>query len=669
MATVKTVQVIDPRIEPQPEPLYTKVIGPRQNQYYQIPTSGLSDSYLTFNNITTLGTDRAYLDTFELEIHAELTFNLDNSTDPFTPLPFTWTFESFPFNKCCEEVRVNINGGAFFSSPLSYVRAKERYWSEQALSDCYENICPIHKPHLQSEVGDFLPETLANRLAKMTDTIPATFATVEDADEHDQTVITSLARGQAIPSRLGTAHAYFTPTPGGINGGWNNSILEYGNYSWSGTTCTVDVTWREPIFCSPFSSRVDATYGRPIYNITSMDLAFNMQNLGNMIRVANFTPNTHVTSYGFTFKSVNLCYQVMTIPSNVTKPLSTLLPYRRFVPYITDYTENDKLAVVDDLNKTVHTHHTSGVYTFNEIPQAIWIFVAPSKVRYQTNNPDNQGSATINDIPNVNYLGNWTSNKAFGFIDHISLTLANTTQILNTAKPVDLYRICKANGLQDSYANSFHHDPINPRSNFVLTGDTNVLTDLNKALGIGSVLRLIPGTDIIIPDQDLIPGANANNMVFQAEVDAWIPPRNPNQTQYSLWLLFEYAGVASISPGQCEITMNPLGTGEIMKQSPITSATSEATEGKLEGSGWLDNFRNRLRTIINKIVSNRDVIESAYHKGKEFVNDPKVKPKIDEFLKGTSGSGAIGRGKKRARTECSGGAITGGAVMGLGDFT
>ena len=123
--SVKTAKVIDPRIEPQPDPLYAVTVGPKQNQYYTIPASGISDSYITFNNLTTLGADRAYLDTFELSIKAFITFHMNNR-GPGTQYN-KWTFDSWPFNKCCDQVRVNINGGAFFSQPMSYVRAKERY--------------------------------------------------------------------------------------------------------------------------------------------------------------------------------------------------------------------------------------------------------------------------------------------------------------------------------------------------------------------------------------------------------------------------------------------------------------------------------------------------------------------------------------------------------------
>ena len=114
---------------------------------------------------------------------------------------------------------------------------------------------------------------------------------------------------------------------------------------------------------------------------------------------------------------------------------------------------------------------------------------------------------------------------------------------------------------------------------------------ISQSFGAGSVLRLKPGVDIVVPDQPLIPGANANNMIFQATVTANTPPNSLAQTKYALWMLFEYVGVAAISPGQCEITMNPLGSGEIMAVSPVMSATSEETEGKVEGSGFWDSVK------------------------------------------------------------------------------
>lgn len=612
--SVSTVRVIDKRIEPQPEPIYAVSISPKQNQFYKIPCSGLSDSYLTFNNLTTLGADRAYLDTFELEITAEITFNFQ--TGKVGPAYNMWTFDSFPFNKCCEEVRVNINGGAFFSQPLSYLRAKERYWDERKIAESYANVCPCHKPFLQNEMG-VLPKTGYDwTIAQL-----RTFATnVEFA---------------GLPTRLGNATKGFCPTSGGITTSPNNSIVE--DYDLQNAT-NIKVTWREPIFASPFSSRIDATYGRPLYNITSMDLAFNMQDLRNMIRIADLD----LTQYSVHLTDVQLCYQVCTIPPGFTPPTTTVVPYRRFVPYVTDDPHGMNLDTGGANTITL----TSGVYTLNEIPTAIWVFAGPSKALLQQCPAD---GFTIHGVDTTN---TYTHNRLFGFMTNISISCANTTQILNTATPYDLYRIAKANGCQDNFSDWARYAPF--RQYQQRDEDSAVITHpMPFCAGPGSVLRLIPGTDIVLPEQELVPGANANNMVLQVEASFKVPRCNANFRNYSLWLLFEYVGVASISPGQCQITMNPLGNGAAMASAPVISTTPNEAPSTTEGSGWLDTIKD---------IWNKGVKFAKEHKllsrGLKYV--PTVGPALSTAAD-MLGFGSIPM--KRGREDYSGGAI-----MGLGDF-
>jgi len=703
-ATVKTVQFLDPRIEPQPDPVYDYVIAPTQNQYYKIPASGLSDSSITFNNLTTLGADRAYLDTFEIELTAIIRFETNKQVPPtgkvdtdtskelrntIYPSIAQWTFDSFPFNKCVEQARVNVNGGAFFSEPLSYLRAKEHYMNQRKLSECYENICPIHRPLGQTESGLYY-----NKICDDDDTWLCLNRTmdVDDAENNNPP-----------PSRLPSAQMGFLHSDQGFSGGYNNSIVRLGNgldpipegqtgYTESDIffkdkvegdkryTC-YRVTWREPIFVSPFSSRYDATYGRPLYNITSLDFAFNLQNLGNMIRVINdrqhncvaaavptpddlwsFTADGEGSSfelalvdYSISIESANLCYQVLTIPPIMTKPLTTLVPYRRFVPYITDYNSTNTRQAIEgvDINGASISIR-SGVYTMNEIPTAIWVFCAPSKAVIQGNAMD---SFTDEDtLETSTRFGNWDTNKQFAFLRHISITMANTTQILNQAEPVDLYRIAKANGCDDSYWSwgSWNSVAPIPTSWNLRHGasKSSVETYGTGYVGCGSVLRLKPGVDLIVPDQALIPGANANNMVIQVDAQFYVPPHSAANSRYSLWLLFEYVGVAAISPGQCEITMNPLGSGEVMAASPVMSATSDETEGELEGSGAWDRIRRRAR-IASQVAPDGIIA------------------KLLKRLPGAAGEKAAAwmeshGGLKRPRGGESGGAVSGGAVMGRG---
>lgn len=771
-ATVKTVQYLDTRIEPQPDPVYDYVIGPTQNQYYKIPASGLSDSSINFNNLTTLGIDRAYLDTFEIEITAKFDFiskvynpaaptaatdtgsriiSISDAFDPnyaadiiqaasygncLCPKPDEWTFDSFPFNKCCSEARVNINGGSFFSQPLCYVRAKERYMNQHALAKCYENVCPCFKPLTQTESGKRYngavyaytsPKQISDTdLAHADDyaeffmddgqftagSAASAFSAknpVQEAWSYTRHS-TEFDTPMKYPTRLANARNFAMQSAEGYEGGFNNSIVRLGTveerqiegyttktpnykvkkyknyYSEVGADgelhTYVTVTWREPIFCSPFSSRYDASYGRPLYNITSMDLSFTMMDLGNMIRVCNigpplpiishndpsrvsyYMPRPFVDSYTVHITSAQLCYQVMTIPPILNKPLTTLVPYRRFVPYVTDYTLGNQTngaaqANIVPINGDEITIKT-GIYTLNEIPTAIWLFVAPTKADLQTNLPDiyevaDQTSLWARNRYNLNARGNFDTNKLFGYIRKVEISMANTTQILSTAEPVDLYRIAKANGCEDSYASWSGDDIIgcglesfNSRIIYDAANHEGIRLrecPVPSFMGAGSVLRLKPGVDLIVPDQPLIPGANGNNMVFQATVTARVPPHSANHAAYSAWLLFEYVGVAAISPGQCEITMNPLGSGEVVAVSPVMSATSESTEGKIEGSGHWDKTKEAAR-IAGQIAD--DGI-------------------ISMILKRIPGaSGALDWAKKHGLGEPCSKKARGGAVMGKG---
>lgn len=673
-ATVKTVQIVDPRIEPQPDPVYSYVIGPTQNQYYKIPASGRSNSSLTFNNLTTLGIDRAYLDTFEIELSCTIIFNLSGEPDitaekPVIPCPWDWTFESFPFNKCCDEARVNINGGSFFSQPMSYIRAKERYMNQYELSKCYENVCPCHKALCQTESGRNF-----NRDYGMEDSADLVKAT---------------------PNRIGRGKSAMMMSDEALVGGFNNVILRGGGDRKEGDKVTswenyyyenkdgnhrvvCHVTWREPLFVSPFSSRYDATYGRPLYNITSMDFSFILQNLGNMIRVPNmmrsnkasspedYDQRVYVTDYNINIDAAQLCYQVMTIPPILTKPLTTLVPYRRFVPYITDYNQNNPNAAASNVSPDGETITiTSGVYTMNEIPTAIWVFCAPSKAVIQGNEPDlyvaDDHAAETTTAHNC-----YDSNKLFGYIKQINISLANTTQILATAEVEDLYRIAKGNGCQDSFWSWAGHDTLFSRSNDfnepLIKGSGSSADYSRPALmpmGAGSVLRLIPGVDLIVPDQPLIPAANANNMVFQCSAKFYVPPHSRNLSRYSLWLLFEYVGVAAISPGQCEITMNPLGSGEIMAVSPVMSATSEQTEGEMAGGASIPE--KIIRTV--QILSQSGVPSNLI---KTWVNNDKAGYIAEAIEKGAAGATDSLLAMKRPRAAASGAITRGGAVMGRG---
>lgn len=638
---VSTVQVINPRIEPQPDPVYATTVNPDQDQVYKISASSLSNDYISFNNITTLGRQRAYEDSFELELTVTVTFKGNPNYDTIMP-PMHGFFMpvSFPFNSVCEQATVNINGGAFFNNPMAVKSAKERYWCSKKLQESFANHTPCQKPFLQDElcVGDG-------------------FGTNTDFARH----VFEKWRTRMFGSKTG-----FNSRATGPLGTTNFSILP--NYKSSGTADvkTLTFTWREPIFCSPFSSRYDATYGRPLYNITSIDMAFNLVDLRNMFQVVA----QPLDRYEVNIDSCQLCYHVLT----VTAPIShsfTVVPYRRFVPYITDlpgvtYSGN---GVMTDIQAT------SGVYTLNEIPTAIWVFLAPPLSEYQRFNWDGlplnvpDPDSPSDPLPNRCFFGpnsRHTNNKLFGFLKRINISCGNTTQILDTYSVYDLYRIAKANGCMDNFEDWSNPNPFDETFCETFNSSTGIFHsgDPDIAPGVGSVLRLIPGTDIILPDQKLTPGANGNNLVFQVQATYDYAGLGNREHGLSLWLLFEYVGVATITPGQCTITMNPLGNGAIMAAAPTVSGTStesEATPSTTEGSGWLDKLKSVLG-VANKIAKDTGIVSSALN----FI--PGVGPAASSIAK------SFGYGYKRPRldgdgaAEASAGTALGGAVMGLGDF-
>lgn len=656
-ASVRTTQITDPRIEPSPDPVYGYVIGPTQNQYYRCNSSALSDTFVAFNNLTTLGTDRAYLDTMELEITADITFTKRANSNLYAPAVDSWTFDSFPFNKCCDQIRANINGGAFFSEPLSYLRAKERYMNQEKLQKSYQNICPVQRAYGQTESGRTYWQ-------------PPSATPNSNSQSSADALLLNTPNGWGFPTRYGRGIFNTCQSEVGLTG-FNNDIVRVDNITNTATFTKYTVTWREPICCSPFSSKYDATYGRPLYNITSLDIAFTLNDLRNMIRCANFddaqtapggggagddtAPNAVVSNYTITLKTVDLMYQVLTIPTTINKPLTTLVPYRRFVPYITQGPTLTNAAT--GIGQTQY-RVKSGTYTLNEIPTAIWVFLAPTKSAYQQVRADNitpvlTGANRTTD--NTLCWGNFDNNRLFGYLETINISLANTTQILSTARPYDLYRIARANGCEDSYlawsgpAGAVGGSVLSPHQKDA----TRRAASRGMYLGPGSVLRLIPGVDIIIPDHALIPGANANNMVFQCEAEFTVPDHSPvSAPDYALWLLFEYVGVAAISPGQCEITMNPLGSGEVMAVSPVVSGTTDATDGVLgSGSGFWEMLKKKLSVANEKARQTKFL--SQFLKG---FSNPTVK-KMGEFLED------MGYGEPSCK-KCKGG-----AEMSLKDWT
>ena len=380
----------------------------------------------------------------------------------------------------------------------------------------------------------------------------------------------------------------------------------------------------------------------------------NLKDLRNML----LTCSKYCFDYAVNIRAANLRYQVLSVPDGIAPSVSTV-PYRRFVPYITNVVnlpgESASTAIPPLDYGAPHTvNATSGVYSLNEVPTAIWIFLAPDLASYQTYDT----TADFNVTGWETYFGGGThiDNQLFGYLKHISISCGNTTQILNTAAPADLFRISKANGCKDSFNDfSIAYPPYPYERPEVTANAATAGWGPAYSGGAGSVLRLIPGTDIVLPDQPLVPGSRADNLVFQVS-GTWEYPNSTNKSvNLALWILFEYVGVATMTPGQCTIEMCPIksvaqaSAGPVLTPDEIKPPTPSTTEG----SGWKDTLLSILRGA-NEVLKKTKLISSLAG----YI------PKVGPAVAGAAAALGYGeKGLKRNRKD-----VYGGSVMGMGDF-
>lgn len=657
MSDVLTVNVIDPRLEPPPQAVYPLMQGPLQKQEYKLPASGLSDSMLTFNNMTIPMDGRIFLDTFEIEYTLEVKMGVNGDGKGTYPIPADglWTFESFPLAKVTDQCRININGVACISRPAYTIPFLERYWNQEKLLNCYADHCPCLKPNSYNDMCS--PYSLYSR-GRLLDTAPNSVSGTQTDLTGARTIISPYFARQSINPRNYATN--FTP-------GNNN-----------GTATTLTFLIREPIFCSPFSSRLDKNYGSPLYNISSIDFTFTLNDLRNMFSISKALP---LNIFSVTIKSAQLCYDVLTVPNGTTLPDSIQRPFIQRTQYITDATWQTPTA---NILATTPQTITSGVYTLGTVPTAIWLAVAPTQSTYQTYT-SNSTDGTFTQY----------RNKVFGNITHVNLSLGNTTQILNTASIWDIYRTCKANGLQDDWF-GFANTTTGRFVDYYYKTNTDSGTGswLNIWAGdrVGSVLRLIPGVDILIPDNMLVPSSNAKQMNFQAEVqfvmDTDVNSGTAPNIKLSLWVIFEYSGVLTLSPGHGDLDMMPVKDMVSAIETAATLPTFSPSEvigeelpsgepGTISGTGWWDNFKRGFRSFWDKIKRSKiistttdvltDMLPTKFKILKAPINrlaesvEGNGYMDVDEDDRVAYGSGARGLG-------AMGMGVQGGAVASLNDF-
>lgn len=557
--SVKTIA--DPRVVTESGVEFNQYVGPLNWEHYKIPASGLSNTQITFANLVTLGTNRIYDSAFQVEYTIEVTFPLTDYAMNASKALTSIRFHPFPLHWVSDQVRVNINGAACMTRPQENLLQRMMYWRQHIL-DKSCNYCPHTKaPSIQDK--------------------PVIFETSKDVDVD---ISQAVLNHQMKYGKNGSQN-YGTPLPC-VSCEFDNSAVTVGQATKYNNIFRI--TFREPVLCSPFNQRLDKLYQSPLFNITSIDMVYQLNDLRAMLEDGSVTTVEADGSYEtlpgmgianvstINITSAQLCFNVASLPPGMNVPNILELPYYDNVCYVTN------TGVPDDTVGEVVM--TSGVYTLAQVPTAIYVFVSPNQLYRSTN-----------------YIANGGEDCGFCPIRNINITMGNNTQLLNTTSEFDRYQMALANGLEDVTWEEFTQPLITAPG----VADAYRLNyGKNGAHGCKCILRLIPGVDLLIPDKRLVGGTDAEQMVFQVRLTAdvtGIP--NGMKGQLALWLMFEYCGILRIAPVHADIDMLPLKStppiGDVQVPNDVTidqiSGGGEGTNPR--GAGLFDVIKSGYRLV------------------------------------------------------------------------
>lgn len=621
----KVLEVADPRVIDEQGVVLNDYVGPLNWEHYKIPASGLSNTQITFANFVTLGTNRLYESNFQIEYTVELHMPAGVGLNDFD-FDHAFKFNPFPLHWVTDQLRCNINGSACMSRPQESLLQRMMYWDQKVLDENY-SYCPHDKPTL-------IAEPRSKYLSYM---VKPTFT---------EGVVTGL---NEYEMRDWDDFRIFNQTYNKGAGRSYGKVIPCVSHSFNADTGVFSVTFREPILCPPFNQRLDRIYTRPLFNITSIDIVYQLNDIRKMIlpmfdilyRPALPTDTDPNADYCpvFTDKgikpstitanitSAQICFNVASLRPTYTVPPMMTLPYYDNVSYVT---QGPAIGATQEV-----AEFTSGVYTLAQVPQAIYVFVSENQL-YR--------SSAGQDL-----------NPSLCPIRNINVTLGNNTQILTTTDELERYRMQLANGLTGCAWDEFNRQmilpPLNPGGN--LGSSTR---DWYKKGGHCSrcIYKFRPGYDLLIPDQHLTAGTDAGQLVFQVRLTADVSAVPTAALPYlSLWVMFEYCGVLTIEPVHANIDMVPIKVPPsvnatpmvvemptVAPENPLASVQQVSSvnenEGNPVGTGFFGNIMSKVLGFVNKLHPLSGVIPNIARSILGLTPLETGNPSTDQALQGIS---------------------------------
>lgn len=636
MTTVKTVA--DRRVVAEQGVVLNQYVGPLNWEHYKIPASGLSNSQITFANIVTLGTNRIYASDFQIEYTIEVALDVIAAAGlDQEQMEQEIRMHPFPLHWVTDQLRCNINGAACMVRPQEQLFQRMMYWRQPVL-DKTCSFCPHTKCPVTEDRSVFCQPGHTNGGSSDPE---ATHYTAN----WDQRIINHQCKY-------------------GVNGSQDDGTpLPCVRFVYDTTTGVATITLREPILCPPFNQRLDEIYQAPLFDITSIDFVYQLNDL-RMMFVSNARYRVNAsgsidvvpatvgrnTINAITIRDANLCFNVASMPPGMTVPPVLQLPYYDNVCYVTNAAPQ-----LTSASTGIQTF-VSGVYTLAQVPTAIYVFVSENQ-NYRSQRVTktfNPGSGNVT----------WTNDEfepSLSPIKNINITMGNNTQLLNTTSEYDRYQMALANGLEDVSWDQF------TKTRIGLLGESQGgAGGVIQGHASKCILRLIPGIDLLIPDRRLVGGTDAEQMVFQVRLEADITDVPDLAKEHlALWIMFEYVGTLTIEPVHASIDMLPLKsippiTGiDAIADTSVASASGggEGTnptgaglydiwQGIKRGYQWIKGIWNRpwvkgVRGIADKVLTDQPISKDDIGTALS-----PIAPKVRKLISGGSiigGSDVLGK--------------------------
>lgn len=424
-----------------------------------------------------------------------------------------------------------------------------------------------------------------------------------------------------------------------------NGIVEY----WCGTACKKKGSYhlrariREPIIAEPLDFTSSSEFGRSMWNISHVEVKFAfVDRLKNMIAIDPYKLQkncewywayeiikSHYTGNNqFILKDSNIDINFAEAPRLIYNIATPFVPpncpficahkqFQRFESHIDEKLSGDSIDrrnFIKITNNTLKLRTTSDAYPLQFHPNAIYLWVAE------------RNTDRYSDVKR------YTRVDSYAKITGIRITYGNTSNILAQFDDHELFQMSLRNGLKDrtfldwtavpksicvpdnySYLTDYYgiggSVPLYGGANGIVddatmyldstTIDAENLITYQRYAGIGSVIKLIPGIDILTGDttNPLVAGMHAYSATIKIEVD-FIPLNINEKISYSLYTMFEYDGVCTINAHSCDLGMIAIESWAQLKATPKARTIREDAYGS--GLGGAALHTSKLTNTIGK---------------------------------------------------------------------